>query len=99
MTDKTGLPVAKIAWITLLLLLGIDALHTLPKPISFLRAAAALCFVGTSLYVKAPAKASTLNGVYQASRSGEWRMSTSGKLMTVAGTALLLYSLHRQYAG
>ena len=97
----TGKPhrLVRIAWVLLFLLLGIDALCTLPMPASYVRAAAALCFIWTSIYVERPVQAATLRDVYTSSRSGAWRMSTSGKLMTVAGSALLLYSLYRQYAG
>lgn len=51
------------------------------------------------MYVERPVQAATLRDVYASSRSGGWRMTTSGKLMTVAGSALLVYSLYRQYAG
>jgi len=88
-----------MASVSLLLLGAIVSLYTLPKPVSFLRAAAALCFIWTSIYVEPPARATTLNDVYQASRSDGWRMSTRGKLMTVAGIALFIYSWYRQYAG
>jgi len=53
----------------------------------------------SSLFVEPPSKASTIKDVYRSSRLGGWRMSASGKLVIVTGSALLLYSFYRQYTG